>query len=107
MPGLAFPKGLWLQLSVPNQGQTEGVLGFTAGQAFGGVDHPAQFVATGKFAVRRDDSASMLQKGRNREQQVSGDVLPEGLGPEKVSPRQFKRLSQVFVGDKVIEEEGN
>jgi len=49
----------------------------------------------------------MQQRGRNSEQQVTEDVLADRLGPEKVSPRKLQPRSQVCVGDKVIEEDGN
>lgn len=40
-----------------SEGQAERVLGFIAGEALGGVNHPAELVALGKLAALGDDSA--------------------------------------------------
>jgi len=60
LPGLDLPESLGLERAVPDERQRVGVLGFASRQALGGVDHPREFVAAGKFAVLCGYSAGDL-----------------------------------------------
>ncbi len=60
LAGFDFPERVRLEFPVPDKGEAVRVLSLAPGQALGSIDYPAQFLATGQFAVLSGDPAGDL-----------------------------------------------